>query len=75
MGIPIPVYASPTVSRMVIRLEWLKEACMCIRGLHVPLVSRMVIQLNWQGAGENHQSAFLTQPSWACPSQCMQAPR
>ena len=30
MGIPIPVYASPTVSRMVICLEWLKEACMCI---------------------------------------------
>ena len=36
MGIPIPVYASPTVSRMVICLEWLKEA------MH--MVSRMVIQ-------------------------------
>ncbi len=40
MGFPFPVCASPTVSRMVILLEWLW-------GLHVPLVSRMVIQLTW----------------------------
>ena len=54
------MYASPTVSRTVILLEWL-------RGLHVPLVSRIVIQLTWQCAGDKAFMGFPF-PVYASPT-------